>query len=384
MKKIIYVGSFRFPEKDAASKRVYSIGCILRDLGFTVIFAGGQQSSCVEEKLQYKGFSYYSLGELDRKNGSILEKIQNFFRVGDNTVNWLQEYTKENTVEKIIVYNSSNVFLSKILRFCRRKNIEVICDITEWYDSSNLPGGRYGIVSIDNAIKMHFTYKKITKKILISNYLFDFYDGDNTKNIIVPPLFVERKKINKKVINEYVNILYAGSPAKKDYIQLFLAVYIKNRKILPNLSFKILGISRKEFEEQYGLKVSGNISFYGRVLYSKVLEVYNESHFSFFVRDNKRYANAGFPTKFIESMSQATPVVANITSDLRSYLEDGKNGYVLEDLNEASILKVLSILNNSTTDSYQKMQDLAFRTSEQFYYEKYKEVVSGLVLPPVN
>ena len=56
---------------------------------------------------------------------------------------------------------------------------------------------------------------------------------------------------------------------------------------------------------------------------------------------------AGFPTKFVESISAGVPVLTNLTSNLSDYLRDGANGFVLQNENDNalrdSIDKVLSL-----------------------------------------
>jgi glycosyltransferase involved in cell wall biosynthesis len=48
------------------------------------------------------------------------------------------------------------------------------------------------------------------------------------------------------------------------------------------------------------------------------------------LRPNQRYAEAGFPTKVVESLAVGVPVVANLTGDLGEYLLDGENAFVAE------------------------------------------------------
>ena len=39
---------------------------------------------------------------------------------------------------------------------------------------------------------------------------------------------------------------------------------------------------------------------------------------------------AGFPTKLSESIACGTPVITNDTSDIKNYIRNGKNGFLLE------------------------------------------------------
>ena len=69
----------------------------------------------------------------------------------------------------------------------------------------------------------------------------------------------------------------------------------------------------------------------GRVPQDKVAEYVAMADFSVLLREPAHFANAGFPTKFVESMANGTPVIANLTSDLGLYLQDGVNGLVCAD-----------------------------------------------------
>ena len=48
-----------------------------------------------------------------------------------------------------------------------------------------------------------------------------------------------------------------------------------------------------------------------------------------FLRDDNRVTKAGFPTKFVESISAGVPVITNKTSDLEYHLKNGENGFLL-------------------------------------------------------
>ncbi|WP_156499751.1 glycosyltransferase, partial [Oleiphilus sp. HI0061] len=50
----------------------------------------------------------------------------------------------------------------------------------------------------------------------------------------------------------------------------------------------------------------------------------------------------GFPTKFVESFSVGTPVIANHTSDLAEYLKDEQTGIVCADESVDSMLSGLT------------------------------------------
>ncbi|MET0417391.1 MAG: glycosyltransferase, partial [Actinoplanes sp.] len=53
--------------------------------------------------------------------------------------------------------------------------------------------------------------------------------------------------------------------------------------------------------------------------------------FTVLVRRPERAADAGFSTKFCESLASGTPVIANLTSDMSRYLRPNLEGLVCRD-----------------------------------------------------
>ena len=85
--------------------------------------------------------------------------------------------------------------------------------------------------------------------------------------------------------------------------------------------------------------------------------------FTVLVRTTLPYANAGFPTKFAESLSLGIPVVANLTSDISKYLIDGKSGIVLEDDSVESCLvglrRILSLDQSQIIQMKKQSREIA-------------------------
>ena len=70
--------------------------------------------------------------------------------------------------------------------------------------------------------------------------------------------------------------------------------------------------------------------------------------FSFLFRYNKRYAKAGFSTKFVECMSFGVPMICNRIGGTDSIIEDNVDGFVLENIDDGNLdifLKKLYLLD---------------------------------------
>jgi len=373
---IVYLGAFRFPNKDAAAKRVLGMGYILRDLGYKVVYAGGETGDKFVKK--HEDFEYYSQNELDTPALRGFDKLKKFLTTGNNTVEWLNHFIKDQKIEKIIIYNSSGIFINKIKKFCKKNDIELIADITEWYSSSHLPGGNFGPLGLDNLFKMNYIYRTVPKQIVISSYIEKFYKQN--VSVIIPPLVLGNwEGINN--INDRKKIIYVGSPGKKDNLELMVESYLSQLDKFFNIDLYIAGITEKEYTELYKkeLLIQNKIIFLGKINKEEVEELYRGASFSFFFRPNERYANAGFPTKFVESLSYGVPLICNSTSDIKNYLENGKNGFLVEDLTLFSIKKVLENVNNLSTSEIINMKKNALVTSEIFCYKKFIDTMRAFL-----
>lgn len=377
---IVYIGAFRFPDKDAAAKRVLGVGYALRDSGYRVVYAGGEQGST--DRNQIFGFDYYSQNELDLNSPNIFLKMLNFFRAGLNTVRWLCEFQKQNEIHKIILYNSSNIFIRRIARFCRKNNIELIPDITEWYQSSHLPGGRYGLISLDNALKMKFTYYRFNKMIVISKFLKHNFKDKSRQICLVPPVIYEGIDLTpSKSDNSALNLLYAGSPGLKDDLFKIVKLIQENSNQFSKIQLTIAGITQKQFERMNDITVEAiNICFMGRVSQEVILDLYRNAHFSFIIRPNERYANAGFPTKFVESLKYGVPIIATNTSDLGDYLVNEVNGYLLKSSDVLEIKETLTKILNINDSDMIGLKNNALKTAAQFEYNNYTTRLSEFIV----
>jgi glycosyltransferase involved in cell wall biosynthesis len=74
--------------------------------------------------------------------------------------------------------------------------------------------------------------------------------------------------------------------------------------------------------------VRNRIIFHGRLHHEEALKILQGSDYCIFYRENTRLNRAGFPTKFVESISCGVPVITTRTSDLAQYINN--RGFLLE------------------------------------------------------
>lgn len=346
----LYLGSFRLPNLDAAAARVLNVAKALREAGHIVSFIswGGEQRECdrcSDGKYCIDGFEYVVTNELDPQGGFV-SKAKSKLTRGNKTKALLKQ--KANEIDAIITYNGS--LTRWLLKFTKKHHIKLINDITEWYAYSELKFTDW----IPYAYNMFVTQKRVKNKIVISGYLNRFYNKSH--NITIPatcdasePKWYTNKEYAEHIAGRFdgITLIYAGNPSRKDLVHIVINVVQRLVDDGANIRFLILGITREKYIKNYAdllktTELSDKIQFLGRVSQDLIPAFYSISDFMVLLREPNRKSNAGFPTKFAESFTSGTPVIANLTSDLREYLIDGKTGFVANNNSEKCLYNLLS------------------------------------------
>lgn len=381
MKTIFYTGVFRFPAGDAAAARVLNNAKILKRLGYQVIFISWGGTSREKDKdsdgnYYYNGFQYLNTNDIDR-GGTILKKINNFIFSGSNALKFINRM--KGKADVVIAYDTPLFFSGKIVEFCKQNRIPLIYDVTEWSDSNEFPGGKYAPPYWINTLNMYLNRRRVKNKIVISLLLKEFYKTSNT--IVIPPLVDadEEKWTNlEEVLPAFdgIRIVYAGSPGKKDLLELMLQAVVSCLKKGMKLQFVIVGVHKDEVIHYKNFKdflsFNNNILFCGRVPQTIVPSYYHSSDFSIIIREPTRKNNAGFPTKLAESMIAKCPVILNYTSDISKYVYDGYNGIVVKDFSVEELEKKICYVAQLGGKNVTILKNNAFRTAlDHFNYIKY-------------
>ena len=370
---IVYVGGFELPDKNAASHRVLSNAKALRELGYNVIFIDIDRSlnanfKIMETKRIIQGFDCWSncYPKTSKQWITYLTNINSIKLVNG----------KYDNVKAIIAYNYQGIALYNLKKFCKRNNIAIIADCTEWYDIKGTNIIFKTIKGLDSFIRMRVVQKRLDGLIVISSYLEDYYKK-YVKTIRIPPLVdlnePKWNMVNPNVADDKLKLVYTGSPGKnKDKINYIIeALY--NIKTNRNYEFRVVGITKDQYINYYPKHkeiiklLDKKIIFLGRMPHIESLAELKKSDFCIFVRDKNRTMMAGFPTKFAESISCGIPVITTNTSDLEKYIIDGQNGFFI-DLNEAK--KFFEKLFSYNISIIKDMKDSSANL-KLFHYENY-------------
>jgi glycosyltransferase involved in cell wall biosynthesis len=352
--KIIYTGAFRFPEGDAAAARVLGIGKALRAAGHEVVFAGWEEREREQDRQSdgrfiYHGFSYESQADLRHQQVSPIRRLIRYVFAGGNTLKWLHSKYL-NDITAIIAYHGGSLFLLRLATFCRLRRIKLIVDCTEWYDPSHLVGGRFGLVRLDDEIRIRLINSWIDWLLPISSYLESYYSTKGCRVLRVPPLvdLTDSKwLISDNIVSSSqirLRLAYAGTPGKKDLLGNALrGLSILKGEGVP-VELHLIGPSLEDVVTCLGTdsaildELGDAIIFHGRIPQSDVPRMLATCDFSVLLRPLERYAQAGFPTKLVESLAAGVPVITNPTSDIAEFVRDGIEGILLTDHSPAAFV----------------------------------------------
>jgi glycosyltransferase involved in cell wall biosynthesis len=342
-KRILYVGGFQLPDKNAAAHRVLGIGKSMREVGYTVEYLSVSDEyiqDALSSAWDCQGFKVYT----QRHSFTTKQRIQYSL----NPLHVEEILNRYNDWFAVVAYNYPAVALHRLSKICYLKNIKVISDCTEWYAFE--PKTVSGFLNfIDSEMRMRIVQKNLDGMIAISEYLGEYYKGCLPTIVVPPTVDIDDAKWHQKNAGKQDNILvltYAGSYSisrAKDRLDKMISS-IANLPISVRLN--IIGFTKDQYMEVYHddavtidlLMKNGKLVFWGRMKHEEALRVLQQSDYCMFFREKSRVTQAGFPTKFVESISCGIPVLTTETSDLKNYIK-GNGFFVSSDEVGESLMK---------------------------------------------
>lgn len=383
---IIYIGNFNVSKNDAASQLVISNGKILRDIGYKVIFVGNNPClksniDILETKTQLNGFDIYSV-----PFNKSLKSIWSLY----NQIKKILQLNKHD-IKSVVLYGSpvTPAFLAYKISMWTKVN-EVLF-IGNNADVSAMSHGTVmeRILKVSNYSILRYILKKRTHgTIAVSNYIQKYYTLPGKKSVIIPPLVeLENPPPLEETSSEIIKIVYAGTPfpidgrkvavsSYKDRLDVVIEMLSEVYKNKKNFHLNIYGLSKEQYtkviksQEKLLDKNKNMITFHGYTSHSQIKKNISKADFTINLRDSNQMTNAGFSTKFVESVSCGTPAITTNTSDLRDYLVEGENGFFIDITNKENGIKKLNEILSLSKLEIRKMKNISYN-SGAFDYKKY-------------
>lgn len=174
-KTILYIGFYSLPDRDAAANRVMNNAKALSEAGKKVIFIDEQleypYKSFPESKHQINGFDVWSL-----KRPSDAKTYMRKMITIDKIMFVIKQYKK---IDAVVAYNYPSIALFRLNRFCKKKNIRLIADCTEWYSGQEYRFPMNMLCAMDSWFRM-----RVVQKNLMGSFVLVLFYVSITKNVM--------------------------------------------------------------------------------------------------------------------------------------------------------------------------------------------------------
>jgi len=316
--------------------------------------------------------------------------LRRYIQTGKNTLEWLKKQPKD-SIDAVILYNSHTSYHIRLYEYVKERGIPLVVDRTEWYDPGSCVGGRFGLFRWDVEATLRYWAPRADGAIAISSYLEKHFSSRGCHVLRVPPLVdVQEAKWpaqeKKRESGAVLELAFAGHAGKKDY----LVNAVRGLGLLgdsaKSVRFVLMGPTRDELEANLGAdavlleKLKDQFEFTGRLPHSQALARVAECDFSILLRPDARYAQAGFPTKLVESLGCGVPILGNLTSDVGMYVRDGIEGVVVENCSPEAFAGGLKRALALSLDQRKAMRFHARRSAqESFDYRNWSERLGGFM-----
>lgn len=278
----------------------------------------------------------------------------------------LESLLERNDYDFVITRSMFDRF-DRVLKTVRKFRIPIVLESCEWYDVKGFARGRYDIRYWQFQHCFKNSYNRVDGVIAISRSLEDYYKK-KVKSVVRIPAIHEIDKLPSRVDtrdDDEIRFIFAGNifGGKEQFEELIIALS-KAKTNGKTIKLNIYGpteemlINSLQDNGKLAFKsIKDRISVYGMVPQTEVAKACMESDFGIFFRPDRRSSNAGFPTKLGEYLGAGTPVITNNTGDIALVLDNGINGYVIDELSITSLVNIIETCSNLESKQYKAMRE---------------------------
>ena len=377
MKKILYIGQIAI-EGSASCTHVRNRARFFNNIGYEVYgLSECPKNEC--EKVEDTDFLKYVYMKPFHGKGKVRGAgwIADQF-LGIHTYNEIIRALKFISPDIIILYELNSIVVEERIRaYCKKHNIRLIIEVTEWMEVENRKEIATRGIVWQKDIQKRYIDKRCGNIIAISEFLYEHYRNQGCNVIKLPPLvydFADKDQIfrDRDVVKLHqVKLVFAGTTDFKDYLEPMLKAIRKINNNEIKIIFDVVGPSPDAIESmlecssptQYG------INCYGRLSHENTLSIVRKADFSVLMRENKRYAKAGVSTKFVEAMSLAVPSICTAVGGTDAFVSDGVDGILIKDNSVHEVLDKLVQIVNMDSSKILQMKLNALNTAKQVFSE---------------
>lgn len=375
--RILCITLGQYPNNDAASQRLHLLASLLNKAGHEVevVSRNKTNNSGTNDFVYYK--SVYSHPK--SKLGSFIDVFTVFPKRVKEEINRYKP-------DAILLISSPSSFAKWLYK--HKQEFFLFHDSVEWYSKEEYS---HPALSLEYRKKQKWMKNILPLNfdiIAISSYLYEYFSTCGNRCVLIPSICdCDSIKYTTSFCDDPISITYAGSPGKKDRFQEIIgALMLLSEDDKKRVQLQIIGASREQIAENAGVSLEtitnlGNtLKFVGRVSRQEVYDYLAKSDFTILIRPEEAvYAKAGFPTKVPESLAAGTPVISNLTSDLKVYL-NSDNAVIVNSCTVEAVLNALHEVLSLSPEKIVEMKKCARRTAENsFNYLIYEKTLDDFI-----
>jgi glycosyltransferase involved in cell wall biosynthesis len=331
---VIFMGNFLYPNGMAEAKRIQHLADYLRENGVSVKILLLRQGGVTIPEPELEGVHnqtpYKTIGNNVVAAPSLLFTLPGFFVSGIATLfSWKQKGAKN------VLYCYGGPSIENLLFILLGKLIgyRIVFDIVE--DNTFFEEKMHPLA------KMKMFASELLDKavpalgdaiVVISRYLKKIYEeqaGNQLPVVLIPVTAQKNESEAVKSGDGVLRVVYSGSYAKKDGVDLLVSAFEKFQERNKNAQLILTG----KGANQAALKervTNDAIRFTGYLEDGEYFRLLREADVLCMTRTGSAYANAGFPFKLGEYLASGNPVIVTNVSDVSAYLENMKDAIIIE------------------------------------------------------
>lgn len=353
----------------ASANRINALAHSLKELGYKVIILCKYNSDSKELKT---GDSYYYNGiefrpYKDKKK--ITNKLINRFLF----LSVLKENFDSEELKRVkcIYFTHKNYTLLTMLSLKKNK-IKSVVDVTEFHEPFQFKYKIFDIKYLIHLFNIKLVIPNSQNIISITTYLKNIYDNKSKNTIVVPPqIIINDYKAHNDLEYNPVKFMYAGTITNKDYIgEILEGLCLLSEKDKHKVKFEIVGGSEEDFKKEfsnwfkYMNELKNVLTITNRIPKKELEKKLSNVHYTILLRPRRRYSEAGFPSKVPESLAAGVPVILNETSDLKDYIKDGVNGFIIKDFSALEVSEAIKSALSLNRTQYKNLSTNAYLTAK--------------------
>lgn len=359
-----------YPYGSAYSSRVRHFIMAFHDIGYKITMIAANLDIKEAKKLQMEGVEYISMEYPQNRLTQLgIGVAQRYKRVVDKVLS-KKEYDA-------IFVNSITYALPEICKVAKKKDVPIFVEKCEWYDESSFIFGKYNPY-------YHEYIKEINSVspdgyVVISPFFEKYYRERKFRTFLIPTILdVENVKMALHRRSKKICVAFSGSLGNgKEQMAPMAKALDRMGSEKEDYVFEFYGPSKQQIidnigDEELYQRVKDCFHINGRIPQKDIYQKISMADFTFFLRENRRSSDAGFPTKLAESMAVGTPVITNATGSIGRYLLNKENGILLQNLSVSGIIEALHYVKCIDDEQYKRMRICSRATAELYFdYRKY-------------